>query len=168
MTTISQVFDSGNSPIFAMRKLFRCFGRSPKVPRLARDLGCGPEWSTRLLQRVLAPGRTIRRRRICNLHRRSRPLMWRRDLCGSRLGMPIDPRYSASPNANSEIRSVVYRFRLWQTITNRIGSWRDETRSHSPDIRSRRGRYAVENTLIRVGDVAPHAAIPVERHLQFV
>ena len=55
--------------------------------------------------------------------------------------------------------------RLWHTITNRIGSWRDETRSHSPDIRSRRGRYAVENTLIRVGDVAPHAAIPVERHL---
>jgi hypothetical protein len=55
--------------------------------------------------------------------------------------------------------------RLWHTITNRIGSWRDETRSHSPDIRSRRGRYAVENTLIGVGDVAPHAAIPVERHL---
>jgi|ERR1700722_4538850 hypothetical protein len=24
--------------------------------------------------------------------------------------------------------------RLWQAITNRIGSWRDETRSHRPDI----------------------------------
>jgi trans-aconitate 2-methyltransferase len=34
--------------------------RSPVVRlRVAGDFGCGPEWSTRLLQRVLAPSRTI-------------------------------------------------------------------------------------------------------------
>lgn len=40
-----------------------------------------------------------------------------------------------------------------------------EAQPHCPNIRTRGSRHTVEHTLLRVGDVAPLAAVPVESYL---